>query len=105
MANINSAETDHRINKFAGAPLDVLAGLIHERTNAMFEKFNIIECVARGGESQANSINEDGNPIDSISGGIFSSIINTANDMTGCYELRAAVTELRGIAAQQPASV
>jgi hypothetical protein len=98
MANTNYTQADNGVTKFAGVPIDVLIGLIDERAKALFEKFNIIQCVARGGESLANSPNMNGDPVDSVSGGIFCSIINTATDASCQYDLHDAVAELRRIA-------
>jgi hypothetical protein len=93
-------------NEFAGASMDVLASFIDKRVNQIIEMQNTVRCVARGGESHANSINSKGDPIDSLSGGIFRSIANTMEGADAQHmriELLAAINELRCIAVQQPA--
>lgn len=104
MADTNFTQADNVTNKFDGASTETLIALIDTRANEIFEKISIIECVARGGASLANSLNLDGDPTDSVSGGIFSSIISTANDMSGHYELRDAIAALRRLTVQSTAS-
>lgn len=104
MADTNFTQADNMTNKFDGASMETLIALIDTRANEIFEKINIIECVARGGASLANSLDQGGDPIDSVSGGIFSSIISTASGTNGHYELRDAIAALRRITAQPTAS-
>lgn len=105
MAITNSTQADNATNKLAGASLEMLVTLFEKQTTKIFEDLHIIECVASGGKSRANSLDLDGDPIDSISGGMFSSIINAATNMSAHNELRDTISELRRIAAQQPALV
>lgn len=93
--SVNNAQ-----DKFENASLELLTAVINERLNEIIERCNTIECVARGGESWANSLDCEGDPIDSISGGMFRSIINEMERAKALIELREAVSELRRITTQ-----
>src|SRR5262245_44722176 len=88
--------------KFEGASLELLIAVIDGRVNEIIGRCNTIECVARGGESWAKSLDRDGDPMDSVSGGMFRSIINQMEDSEAENGLRDAVRELRRITAQPP---
>lgn len=98
MANEDITRFDGFQSKFAGASIDVLSAVIGKCVNNIIENHITVECVARGGESLAKSLNLEGDPIDSISGGIFRSIINSMEDASVQHELLAALHELRNIA-------
>lgn len=98
MAKIHYIETVTAQNKYTGAPMDALIALIDKRITDLLEKFRTLECVARGGESLANSLDAEGDPVDVISGGIFRAIINATIDISAYNDLREAVTELRRLA-------
>jgi hypothetical protein len=105
MADTDSTQTDNLTNKFAGASLNMLVAFLDQHETKIRQDFEIIECVACGGESWANRLNLEGDHIDSISGGIFHAIINTTENVSTYIDLRDAINELRRIAAQQSASV
>ena len=86
-----------------GASLANLLSTLDRLADQVVERAGKILSVAYGGEAYSGDLDHKGDPIDSISHGIFCSIIGMSENATPYHELKEVIAELSYLAKATPA--